>query len=57
MCAEATGQAGAQAPSCSAAPSCHNTAGEFFIHNQINQKVIRFELAFTNTIGCVDLVI
>lgn len=56
-CTEATGQAGAQAPSYSATPSCHNTAGDFFIYNQINQKVIRLELAFTNTIDCVDLVI
>jgi len=36
-------------------PSCINSAGKFFIHNQINQDVIRFELAFTNTIDCVDL--
>lgn len=35
--------------------SCINSAGKFFIHNQINQDVIRFELAFTNTIDCVDL--
>lgn len=55
---EATEQAGAPAPGCSPAPpSCHSTAGGFFIHNQINQEVIRFELAFANTIDCVDLVI
>lgn len=54
---ESTGQASDQASGCSATPSCPNTAGEFFIHNQINQKVIRFELAFINTIDCVDLVI
>lgn len=46
-----------QASAWPAALSCSNTAGEFFIHNQINQKVVRFELAFVNTIDCVDLVI
>lgn len=54
---ESTGEAGDQASGWFATPSCPNTAGEFFIHNQINQKVIRFELAFINTIDCVDLVI
>lgn len=52
-----TGQAGDQASGWPPTSSCPNSAGEFFIHDQINQKVIRFELAFINTIDCVDLVI
>lgn len=54
---ESTGQAGDQESGWSATSSFPHTAGEFFIHNQINQNVISFELAFINTIDCVDLVI
>lgn len=38
-------------------PSRTDPADEFFIRNQIKGKVIRFELAVTNTIDCVDFVI